>query len=109
MIESKDIKVDEDGDFVISSDGDFIFEDERDELLYSLVDSVTGDYKLNPTIGINLKTYLNGAGSTALNDLKINLKQQMQNDNFDTSDLNVTFDRSNNKIDIKTNFIRIKA
>ena len=90
-----DIQFDEDMNFRIKNN-DFVLGNSDDQNITDIMQSVKGDFKRNPQIGLNATNFSNSAISNA--DIKAQTKLQLELDGFRVKDVIVT--RENGNINI---------
>ena len=97
---SHDLLVDDFGDLIIK-DGDFAVGISNVEHAKAITVSDKGDWKEKPEIGVGIQDF-SGAPltDTITEDLKVDMKKQLDDDGFDTSDLTVESDLTS--LDINT-------
>ena len=89
--EDFDIKI-VNGDFHISNDS-------NQELADSIYRAFSGEYRINPSLGIGIATTINGSRSRL--EIETLVKNGLALDNFDTTDVRVTINQD--ILEIKTN------
>ena len=90
-----DIQFDEDMNFRIKNN-EFVLGNSDDQNITDIMQSVKGDFKRNPQIGLNAANFSNSAISNA--DIKAQTKLQLELDGFRVKDVIVT--RENGNINI---------
>lgn len=102
-MEAIDFQLDNDGDLLIQN-GDFVLGSSDEQHIIDIINSMPGDWKEHPLLGVGLITYLNGSGNTQA--LERNIKTQLQADGYSVNNPDASFDKSGNLV-IKPNAIRI--
>jgi hypothetical protein len=105
-VQAFDFKLTE-GDLDFST-GDLTLTESSIEHLYALVNSVTNDYKLDSTFGVNLIQYLNSPLNSSVIELKRIIKSNMTYDGFSTDLLSVSGNLSMEELIINASGQRVK-
>ena len=106
-VEAFDYKLDTNGDFDFSG-GDFNIEESSMEHLNAIVQSVTGDYVLEPQLGVNLQLYLNSPLSKSTAELQRVMSANLRLDGFSTNKFSVSGDLSKSELNIESSAVRIR-
>ena len=101
---AKDIAVDEDFDLKIEG-GDLVVEPSDDRHVNMILISARGNFLFNPTVGVDLFSFLNSTGQADV--LRRDIQEQMTLDGFRVDD--IQFSEENDKLgSININAKRIR-
>ncbi len=106
-IQAYDYKLDSDGDFDFTG-GDFNIVESSVEHLNAIVLSVTGDYVLQPQLGVNLNRYINSPLNNSTIELQRIMSDNLKLDGFSTNKFTVSGDLSKDELNIDSSAIRIR-